>query len=122
MNIKEKKKNPMDYYLGAFKKYAVFSGRAQRAEYWYFTSFNFIIGTVLFMVNSYLGGIYSLIALIPVLAVTVRRLHDVGKSAWMLLIFFIPLIGPIWLLILEATDSNSGDNEYGSNPKEIENN
>ncbi|MAJ32884.1 MAG: hypothetical protein CMC18_09645 [Flavobacteriaceae bacterium] len=62
--------------------------------------------------------IYALFVFIPGLAVAVRRLHDVGKSGWMLLIALIPLIGAIWLLVLYLTNSNPGENKYGPNPKE----
>jgi uncharacterized membrane protein YhaH (DUF805 family) len=55
---------------------------------------------------------------IPGLAVAVRRLHDVGKSGWMLLIGLIPLVGAIWLFVLMVTDSDPGENQYGPNPKE----
>ena len=65
-----------------------------------------------------LYGIYALVLFIPGLAVAVRRLHDIGKSGWMLLITLIPLIGVIWLLVLLLTDSNSEENLYGANPKE----
>ncbi len=114
----------MNYYLAVIKKYAVFSGRSQRAEYWYFALFNVIITFVLGYVSAtlgdktnMLGNIYSLALLIPGLAVGVRRLHDVGKSGWMLLISLIPLIGWIWIIVLMATDSNPGANKYGPNPK-----
>jgi len=63
--------------------------------------------------------IYALAMFIPGLAVGVRRLHDVGKSGWMLLIALIPLIGAIWLLVLMVTDSQQGTNKWGENPKEI---
>lgn len=63
--------------------------------------------------------LYSLAILIPGLAVAVRRLHDVGKSGWMLLISFIPLVGGIWLIVLMLTDSNPGENKYGANPKNV---
>jgi len=63
--------------------------------------------------------LYSLGVLIPGLAVSVRRLHDIGKSGWMLLIVFIPLVGWIWLLVLMVTDSEPGENQYGPNPKGI---
>jgi len=116
----------MNYYLSVLKKYAVFSGRSRRAEYWYFVLFNFIISAVLGIISAVvddksgiLGSLYSLAVLIPGLAVSVRRLHDIGKSGWMVLIAFIPLIGAIWIIILTATDSNPGDNKYGPNPKEI---
>jgi uncharacterized membrane protein YhaH (DUF805 family) len=61
--------------------------------------------------------IYALGTLIPSLAVGVRRLHDIGKSGWMMLVGLIPLAGGIWLIVLMATDSAPGENEYGPNPK-----
>lgn len=62
--------------------------------------------------------VYALVAFLPGLAVTVRRLHDVGKSGWMLLLVFIPLVGAVWLMVLLCSDSESGENEYGPNPKD----
>lgn len=116
----------MNYYLTVLKKYAQFDGRAQRAEYWYFFLFNTLIaialGVFAIMVrdeSNILGSLYALAVLIPGIAVSVRRLHDVGKSGWMLLISFIPIIGAIWLLVLMVTDSNPGDNKYGPNPKAV---
>ena len=118
-----------NYCLTVFKKYAVFSGRAQRAEYWYFFLFNIIFSIVIAILDSIIGtsktvGPYGLLQvifllafIIPGIAVAVRRLHDIGKSGWMLLISLIPIIGSIWLLILLARDSSPGDNEYGPNPK-----
>ncbi len=118
----------MNWYLEALKKYAVFSGRARRKEYWMFALFNLIITIVASIIDSTVFGtafdgfgplysIYTLAVLIPALAVSVRRLHDIGKSGWFLLIVFIPIIGAIWLLVLTCTDSQSGDNPYGPNPK-----
>ena len=122
----------MNWYLAVLKNYAGFSGRARRKEYWMFALFNVIFAFVLGFIDGFvggyydpgigigiLGGLYSLAVLIPGLAVSVRRLHDVGKSGWMLLIALIPLIGAIWLLVLMVTDSDSGENQYGANPKEI---
>jgi len=121
----------MNYYLSVLKKYAEFSGRSQRAEYWYFVLFNIIIVFVLGFIDGIIGtfdpvsgyglisGLYTLAVLIPAIAVGVRRLHDVGKSGWMLLIGLIPLIGFIWLIILMVTDSNPVNNKYGPNPKWI---
>jgi uncharacterized membrane protein YhaH (DUF805 family) len=63
------------------------------------------------------GTIFSLATFLPGLAVAVRRLHDVGKSEWFLLIAFIPLVGFIWIIVLLCTASNLDDNEYGHNPK-----
>jgi len=118
----------MNYYIAVLKKYAVFSGRATRSEYWYFILFNFIISIILSIIDraissvsgtnlGTLGTIYYLVVLIPSLAVSVRRLHDVGKSGWMILINLIPLVGWIWFLVLTVTDSNPGENKYGPNPK-----
>jgi len=121
----------MNWYLAVLKNYAGFSGRARRKEYWMFTLFNIIFAIVAMILDNVLGiamaeigygplyGLYALAMLIPGLAVSVRRLHDVGKSGWMLLIALIPLIGAIWLLILMVTDSNPEENQYGANPKEI---
>ncbi len=121
----------MNWYLKVLKQFADFSGRARRKEYWMFTLFNTIFIVVAAVLDNVLGltvgelpygvfyFLYALAVLIPGLAVTVRRLHDVGKSGWMLLVLLIPLIGAIWILILEVTDSNPGENQYGQNPKEI---
>ncbi|GEO04179.1 hypothetical protein AAE02nite_18430 [Adhaeribacter aerolatus] len=64
------------------------------------------------------SGLYFLSMIIPGLAVTVRRLHDTGKSGWFYFISLIPLIGAIWLFVLMVTDSDFGENQYGLNPKE----
>lgn len=120
----------MNYYLSVLKKYAVFSGRARRAEYWYFFLFNMIIGIVLGMIGvvigsgaetiiGTLGGIYSLAVLIPSIAVSVRRLHDTNHSGWWFLISLLPLIGAIVLLVFMVSDSQPGQNKYGPNPKGI---
>ncbi len=120
----------MNYYLAVLKKYAVFSGRAQRAEYWYFVLFNLIIQIALTVVVGVLGEavatigsiallIYGLAILLPAIGVTIRRLHDTNRSGWWLLIAFIPLIGIIVLIVFLATDSIVGENQYGKNPKEV---
>ncbi|NQX82736.1 MAG: DUF805 domain-containing protein [Flavobacteriaceae bacterium] len=112
----------MDWYIKVLKQYADFNGRARRKEYWMFVLFNFIFTVSLSAMsyitgNNYLLFIYSVLLFIPKLAVSVRRLHDIGKSGWMYLIAFIPLVGAIWLLVLFVTDSDIGSNEYGENPK-----
>lgn len=121
----------MNWYLKALRQYADFDGRARRTEYWMYTLFNLIFICVLYALFFIIGadssmamlilaliGLYSLATFIPSIAVAIRRLHDVGKSGWMLLVVFIPLLGGIWLLVLYCTDSQPGDNEYGPNPKE----
>lgn len=114
----------MNYYLTVLKKYAQFGGRAQRAEYWYFFLFNILISIVVSVIDKvigtgFLGTIYALALFIPGLAVGVRRLHDTNRSGWWILISLIPLIGIIWLIVLLAMDSDSGENQYGPNPKGV---
>ena len=113
----------MDWFLVVLKKYAVFGGRARRKEYWMFYLIYLIIVVVLSMVEMALGlygmlaGLFSLALLIPSIAVGVRRLHDINKSAWMLLVGLIPLVGAIILLIWALQPGTQGDNDYGPDPK-----
>ena len=119
----------MNWYLAVLKKYAVFSGRARRNAYWMFVFFHIIFTIVAVILDNVLGTaienlgyglfyiIYGLAVLIPALAVTVRRLHDIGKSGWWIFISLIPFIGAIWLLVLLVMDGQAGKNQYGPNPK-----
>ncbi|GAB6094188.1 hypothetical protein JCM14469_04400 [Desulfatiferula olefinivorans] len=113
----------MNWYIEVLKKYAVFSGRARRMEYWMFVLFNFIIAVVIGFVEGFVGSpgflsmIYSLAVLIPSIAVSMRRLHDIGRTGWWLLIAFVPLIGAVVLLVFMVLDSQPGSNAYGPNPK-----
>lgn len=113
----------MNWYLEVLKKYAVFSGRARRKEYWMFFLFNFIIASMLWVVGGLVGSqiigtLYDLAVFIPSIAVFVRRLHDTGRSGWWCFIALIPLIGWIVLLFYMVEDGNPGQNQYGANPKE----
>lgn len=108
----------MSYYLKVLTNYAGFSGRARRSEYWYFFLFNSIISFVLSFVGELVGFrmlsyVYSLAVLIPSIAVGVRRMHDVNKSGWFLLI-------PIYNLVLACTSGTNGENQYGEDPKQSE--
>jgi len=111
-----------DYFKKVLKQYADISGRASRSEYWYFVLFNacFAISLALLMVLVPSIGIayilYALAMIVPGFCVTVRRLHDIGKSGWNLLFAFIPIVGPILLLIWYCTESAPGDNQWGPNP------
>lgn len=105
----------MNYFFAALTKYAIFSGRARRSEYWYFTLFSSIISAVLMIIDSssgieFFNTIYSLGILIPTVAVTVRRMHDVNKSGWFCLI-------PFYNLYLCCIDGTKGENAYGEDPK-----
>jgi uncharacterized membrane protein YhaH (DUF805 family) len=115
----------MNWYLEVLRKYAVFSGRARRMEYWMFVLINAIVGLVLAAIEgllgiSYnvLGVLYSLAVLIPSLAVAIRRLHDTNRSGWWILINLIPVIGWIIFIVFAVQDSQPGPNQYGPNPKE----
>lgn len=90
----------MDNFISVLKKFSDFNSKASRQEYWMFVLFNIVFSSIASIIQPQLSLLYSLVVFIPALAVTIRRLNDVGKSGWMLLILFIPLIGPIWLLIL----------------------
>ncbi|HEX2190646.1 MAG TPA: DUF805 domain-containing protein [Longimicrobiaceae bacterium] len=117
----------MEWYLEVFRKYAVFSGRARRKEYWMFVLFNVLASISLAIADGVLGlgggfgllgAVYALAVLVPGLAVSVRRLHDTGRSGWWLLVAIVPILGPIALLVLMALDGEPGPNQYGANPKE----
>jgi len=109
----------MNWYTHVWKNYAVFSGRAGRAEYWHFYLWNTIISFVLAGVDvllmlatgtgmGALSGLYMLAVLIPSLAVTTRRLHDTNRSGWWIWFSFVPLIGVITLLVFLAQESKPG--------------
>jgi uncharacterized membrane protein YhaH (DUF805 family) len=118
----------MKYYLKALKNYANFSGRARRKEYWLFTLYNIIIFVALVFLGAMVGfprgaeGVFVFVAfymvgvLIPALAVSVRRLHDTGRSGWWLLLYFVPF-GAIVVLVFLVQDSNPASNKFGKNPK-----
>lgn len=131
----------MDWYLMVWRKYAEFDGRSRRTEYWMFVLFNFLallalgivggLGLALIDKGSGVGGvlfiplgIYFLAAIIPSISVAVRRLHDSGKSGWLLLLLMvlgiIPIIGfiaSVAQIVLMCLDSDPGMNQYGPNPK-----
>lgn len=114
----------MNWYLEVLKKYAVFQGRARRKEYWMFNLFNIIIAMAIGFVTGLMEAvfgmgtilsnsasvIYSLAILIPGIAVSIRRMHDLGRSGWWILF-------PVVNLVFMFFDSQPGENEYGPNPK-----
>lgn len=112
----------MNWYIEVLKKYAVFNGRAHRTEYWMFTLISIVIMIALWAIGSMIGlrglsGIYNLAVLLPSIGVTVRRLHDTGKTGWLTLVGLVPVIGWIVLLIFMALEGQEGDNQYGSSPQ-----
>lgn len=113
-------KSIFGWYGYTFSKYATFAGRARRTEYWYFALLNTIATIALaiaFGDESAPSLIFSLVLLLPNIAVGTRRLHDIGRSGWWQLIWLVPIIGWIVLTVFFATNGQSGDNRYGPDPK-----
>ncbi len=134
----------MNWYLKVWKNYVNFSGRARRKEFWMFTLFNYLVTIALAsimgsavsdalisgnmeslsatgLIGYYLYLIYSLAVFLPSLAVAVRRLHDVNKSGWFILINLLPVIGFFWYLIVMCKAGDEGSNQYGNDPKNEDN-
>lgn len=122
----------MEWYLRVWQRYAEFDGRSRRMEYWMFTLIHAVVIVALLigmagfdMIKQpligagfgFLIGAYALAAFIPGLAVTVRRLHDIDKSGWWILISFVPIVGGIVLLVMTVLDGTHGSNQYGPDPK-----
>ncbi len=124
----------MSWYILAWKKAVDFSGRSRRKEYWYFQLFNILVFFIVFAAailldpsfserghqnnaGSVLITLYAIATILPAFAVTVRRLHDIGKSGWWYFISFVPLIGGIILLVFACTDSEAFANQWGLDPK-----
>ena len=118
----------MHWYLEVFSKFSDFSGRSRRSEYWMFTLIHWCILLSLYiwffsggdnpsMTPLIIAVLYLLVGVIPALAVTIRRLHDTGRSGAWFLISFIPFVGPIILLVFLASDGEVGSNRYGPSPK-----
>ena len=136
--------NPISATISVLSKYAIFEGRATRSEFWYYflsrtvIAIAFTVALIIYATTNYLDNYYSYcysyrsgpdfsllfwvlaifnwLLFIPEFAVIVRRLHDVGKSAWYLLLYFYPVIGWIVLLVWCCEDSE-GDNQYGPSEK-----
>jgi uncharacterized membrane protein YhaH (DUF805 family) len=120
----------MKWYLQGLRKYAVFSGRARRREYWMFELISTLITFALFAFAVFLGKAgyeyfvwlpfaYVLGTAIPSLAKLVRRLHDTNHSGWWFFIGMVPLVGPFILLSFTVKDGDRGDNQYGPDPKAL---
>ncbi|WP_020597257.1 DUF805 domain-containing protein [Spirosoma panaciterrae] len=111
-----------EWYFMAWQKYAQFTGRARRSEYWYFTLFHFIILIIASVIDEMknsgsegyglLTSLYYFATIVPYLAVAVRRIHDTGQSGWFILV-------PVYNLILLCTEGNRGPNQYGPDPKYV---
>lgn len=135
----------MNQFFDVIKyRYAKFNGRARRKEYWMFQLFynifliliglitgiglysyntgeSPVLGPILMGIGSIVLVIFVFGLMVPNLAVTIRRLHDINKSGWWILVGLIPYIGPLVLFVFCCLDSPSGTNKYGPNPKCIDN-
>ena len=127
----------MKWFIKVLKHYADFSGRARRKEYWMFVLFYLIFAcvwtflfallfslieganydSVITICNSWASLSYFIVMMFPIMAVTIRRLHDTGQSAWMMFVILIPIIGGIWMLGLMLMEGQSGENKYGADSK-----
>ena len=120
----------MDLIIGCVRpKYATFSGRARRKEYWLFYLAWFILAVIAFGIDEVIGspvikigvvGIVNVALICPSLAVSVRRLHDTNRKAWWLLMYLIPVIGVIWLIVLFCFKGTEGENRFGPDPLALE--
>ena len=104
-----------------FRKYGDFSSRSRRSEYWYWSLFVFLSSIILAIVDELttgflLGTVFSLVTLLPGLAVSIRRLHDIDRTGWWLLIVLIPIIGTIILIVWFVKRGDEGNNRFGANP------
>lgn len=107
----------MDYFLDALKKYADFTGRARRKEYWMFILIYMIINIVFAVLGlELISALIGLALLVPSISIATRRLHDTGRTGWWQLIALIPVIGIIVLIVFLAQDGHE-TNDYGVNPK-----
>lgn len=117
-----------------WKNYATFTGRARRSEFWFISLFLLLTNLATAAIDFVLlgndverfianggGGIVGLVwilaTIVPALAVQVRRLHDINKSGWWVLIGFVPVAGFIVLLVFSVQDSDVAENKYGPSPK-----
>lgn len=129
----------MNWMLLPYRRYFEFSGRSRRKEYWMFALFGFLVNvaiTVLFGRTAYttmgwsvgintqlngvgdaISGLFALVNFIPSLSVWVRRLHDIDRSAWWILLIFLPILGWFALLVFACLDGTRGPNRYGPDPK-----
>jgi len=118
----------VNYYFAAFKKYGVFKGRATRSEYWYFTLFNILAVGLFGLIDQLMGtfnfdtgygplsAIYTLAMILPGLGVSIRRLHDTGRTGWWFVITAIPFLGLLIFLYFALQDSDPNPNRYDQSP------
>ncbi|MGW0845072.1 DUF805 domain-containing protein [Streptomyces sp. NPDC002787] len=112
----------MNWFVEVLKKYAVFSGRARRQEYWMFTLISSLIYLGLVILGLAMDTevpeiVFAVAIFLPSLAVSVRRLHDTGRSGWWVLIGLVPCVGLIFTIIFMATEGQRDANQYGPDPK-----
>ncbi len=105
-----------NHFLRVLRRAFDFNTRSSRAEFWWFTLFQILISVAIIIILPVLSTLFSLIVLIPGIAVAIRRLHDIGKSGWWILVLFIPLIGVIVLIVFWIKASEQSSNKWGAIP------
>lgn len=126
----------MSSYLEGWKNIVDFSGRATRKEFWLFMGITYLIffgaliaagiiyspfnGQNIGIFMGFMAGVFLMVSFLPMLSVSIRRLHDIGLNGWFYLLGFIPFVGPVVMLTFSLVDSKPGTNKYGPNPKGIE--
>lgn len=115
-------------YLTNFKtilteKYFTFEGRATRGEFWRFVLFNAFLSVLIGLsefvylgTGGWVANIYNIAMLLPNIGVHVRRLHDVNRSGWWILMEIIPIFGTLYIFIIALRRGTEGPNEYGEDP------
>jgi uncharacterized membrane protein YhaH (DUF805 family) len=127
--IRNKGEKSMEWATLPLKRYADFTGRSRRKEYWMFTLLCVVVAIVLSVIEGILGlsgviGYYGPLTLlfllgilVPSIAVGIRRLHDTDRSGWWILISFVPFVGGLILLVFYVLEGTKGPNQYGADPK-----
>ncbi len=111
--------NLIDTYLKVIKAFGDFKSRTARVEFWVFTLLNILVSVIIGTLSHHLSMVYSLVVLVPGLAVSIRRLHDVGKSGIYILWVLLPVVGWIYLIILFVGESEIRANKWGDVPVDV---
>jgi len=113
----------MEWYIGVLSQYTVYTGRARRKEYWMFVLISAIVTVILNVFDALFSSfglaslLYGLAVFLPATCVSIRRLHDTGRSGWWLLLCLIPVLGFLVLVFFLVLEGDSDENEYGLDPK-----
>ena len=105
-----------DAIVSGVRRYLDFQGRSSRSEFWYWMLFTALVQFCLSLMSEAVLVVFVLAALLPSVAVGVRRLHDTGRSGWWFLLWLVPLVGTIVLIVQATAKGTSGANQFGADP------